>query len=182
MTNALEKYGNYKQAVELLQQATSTLTDFTYQLKNDPSFKKLRGQARAELQHLYDQLSEDFELKKLPVYLPIRKKIFVAGVTFHTGGVPSEVRIYSIKGRHNKAYDKWTPRDIRPYSESEIFETFIHESAHVLEATRHGRMGHGKPFIKAYENIEEYYLNAGYENLIDEKLRLTGLPRKVARR
>lgn len=181
MLNDLEKYRIYRLAVEHLRDETSTLTDFSYLLKNDPVLKRLRGQARAELQVIYDHLSKDFELKKLPVYMPIRKKIFVAGVTFHTGGIPSEVRIYTIKGKHNKAYDKWKPHDIRPYTESEIFETFIHETAHVLEATRHGRMGHGKPFIKAYENIEEYFLNCGFENLIDPNLRLTGLPRNAVR-
>jgi hypothetical protein len=91
--------------------------------------------------------------------------------------VPSEIRIYSIKGCSNKPYDKWTPGDIRAYTETELFETFIHESAHVLEAIRTGRMGHGKPFIKAYGNIEEYFLNRGLENLIDPKIRLTGVPR-----
>jgi hypothetical protein len=43
-------------------------------------------------------------------------------------------------------------------------------------------MGHGKPFIKAYENIEEYFLNQGYEELIDPKIRLTGVPKKLVRR
>lgn len=178
MLNNLDKYRDYKQAVENLQTQTSTLKDFSYLLKNNPVLKSLRGKARTELQILYDHLGNDFGLKKLPVYLPIRKKIYVAGVTFHTGGIPSEVRIYSIKGSHNKSYDKWTPLDIRPYTEFEIFETFIHEAAHILEATRNGRMGHGKPFIKAYENIEEYFLNHGFENFIDPKLRLTGLPAK----
>ena len=182
MNRNLDKYRAYKHAVELLQSHINTLDQFTQALKHEPELKSLRSQARTELQLLYDYLRRDFNLVKLPVYLPVRKKIFVSGMAFHTGGVPSEIRIYSLKGCSNKAYDKWTPRDIRPFAESEIFETFIHESAHVLEATRHGRMGHAAPFIKAYENIEEYFLNQGFEHLIDPAIRLTGLPRKATRR
>jgi len=182
MNGTLDNYSVYKHAIELLRKQVTTLEDFSYYLKNDRELKKLRAQARNELQELYDQLSNDFEMLKLPIYLPVRKKIYVSGAAYHTAGVPSEVRIYSIKGCSNKAYDKWSPKDVRPYTKAEIFETFIHECGHVLEATRNGKMGHGKPFIKAYENIEEYFLNMGYENLIDPKLRFTGIPRKAARK
>jgi len=177
MFHGLLDYRAYKDAVDELRNRTSQLDDFTASLKQDPEMNHLRSRARAELQALYDDLTEDLELPKLPVYLPVRKKVYVSGAAYHTNGVPSEIRIYSIKGCSNKPYDRWTPRDIRPYTEIEIFETFIHESAHVLEAIRTSRMGHGKPFIKAYENIEEYFLNRGLENLIDPKIRLTGVPR-----
>ena len=159
MTTNLDKYREYQLAIEQLRLNISSLDEFSVELKQDPELVRLRNQARNELQKLYDNLSVDFNLPKLPVYLPVRKKIYVSGAAYHTGGVPSEIRIYTIKGCSNKAYDKWKPKDIRAYTEAEIFETFIHETAHVLEATRHGRMGHGKPFIKAYMNIEEYFLN-----------------------
>jgi hypothetical protein len=173
----LVDYRAYKYAVDELRTRAIILDDFTANLKQDPILKYLRGQARAELQALYDNLTDDLGLPRLPVYFPVRKKVYVSGAAYHTDGVPSEIRIYSIKGCSNKSYDKWTPGDIRAYTETELFETFIHESAHVLEAIRTGRMGHGKPFIKAYGNIEEYFLNRGLENLIDPKIRLTGVPR-----
>ena len=176
MIHGLAEYRAYKYAVDELRARTIKLDDFTATLKTDPELKYLRSKARAELQALYDDLTEDLGLPKLPVYLPVRKKVYVSGAAYHTGGVPSEIRIYSIKGCSNKPYDRWTSKDIRAYTEIEIFETFIHESAHVLEAIRTGRMGHGKPFIKAYENIEEYFLNRGLEYLIDPEIRLTGVP------
>ncbi len=178
--NGLEKYQAYKFAMDELRLQASSLDEFSSGLKLDPRLKSLRSKARNELQKLYDNLSDDLDIPRLPVYLPIRKKIYVSGAAYHTGGVPSEIRIYSIKGCSSKPHDKWTPRDIRACSESELFETFVHEIAHVLEAVRTGRMGHGKPFIKAYENVEEYFLNQGFEELVDPKIRLTGVPRKVA--
>lgn len=176
MIHGLADYRVYKNAVDELRTRTTKLDDFTARLKQHPELRYLRDRARAELQALYDDLTDDLGLPKLPVYFPVRKKVYVSGAAYHTGGVPSEIRIYSIKGCSNKSYENWTPRDIRAYTEIEIFETFVHESAHVLEAVRTGRMGHGKPFIKAYENIEEYFLNRGLENLIDPKIRLTGVP------
>jgi hypothetical protein len=176
MVYSLVEYRAYKNAVDELRTRATALDDFTASLKQDPELKYLRDRARAELQVLYDNLTDDLDLPWLPVYFPVRKKVYVSGAAYHTDGVPSEIRIYSIKGCSNKPYDKWTPRDISAYTETELFETFIHESAHVLEAIRTGRMGHGNSFIKAYENIEEYFLNRGLENLIDPKIRLTGVP------
>jgi len=182
MISGLPNYRTYKNAIDDLLTRSASLDEFTTNLKTDPGLRYLRGLARAELQALYDDLVDDLELPRLPVFFPVRKKIYVSGSAYHTDGVPSEIRIYSIKGCSSKLYDKWTPKDIRPHSVEEVFETFIHESAHVLEAMRNGRMGHGKPFLKAYENIEEYFLNRGMENLLDPKIRLTGIPRKAARR
>lgn len=175
-------YRAYKSAVDRLRARSISLDDFTANLKQDSELKYLRGRARAELQALYDNLTDDLDLPGLPVYFPVRKKVYVSGAAYHTDGVPSEIRIYSIKGCSNMPYDKWTPRDIRACTETEVFETFIHESAHVLEVIRTGRMGHAKPFIKAYENIEEYFINRGLENLIDPKIRLAGVPRKIAQK
>ncbi len=182
MTTNLDKYREYKQAVEQTRLNVTSLDEFSAELKQAPELVRLRNGARTELQLLYDYLSADLNLPKLPVYLPIRKKIYVSGAAYHTGGVPSEIRIYTIKGCSNKPYEKWTPRDIRAYTEAEIFETFIHETAHVLEAVRHGRMTHGRPFIKAYMNIEEYFLNHGFDNLIDPEIRLTGVPVKAMKK
>ena len=176
MRYGLVEYRMYRNAVDGLRIQAPKLDDFTASLKKDPELIYLRSRARAELQALYNDLTDDLDLPDLPVYFPVRKKVFVYGATYHADGVPSEIRIYSLKGCSNKSYDKWTPRDIRACTETEVFETFIHESAHVLEAIRSGRMGHGKPFIKAYENIEEYFLNRGLENLIDPKIRLMGVP------
>ena len=176
MICGLVDYRAYKNAVDELCALANKLDEFTAHLKQDSQLKYLRGRARAELQTLYDNLADDLGLPRLPVYFPVRKKVYVAGAAYHADGVPSEIRIYSIKGCSSKSYDRWTPRDIRAYTENEMFETFIHESAHVLEAVRTGRMGHGKPFTKAYENIEEYFLNRGLENLIDPKIRLMGVP------
>jgi hypothetical protein len=177
-----DNYQDYREAVNQLRLSITSLDDFSDILKHDPRLKRLRSRARGDLQAIYDNVARDFELVQLPVYMPVRKKISVFGVAFHANGVPSEIRIYTIKGCSNKPYDKWTPRDVACYTPSEVFETFIHETAHVLEASRTGRMGHAKPFIKAYENIEEYFFNQGFEHLIDPEIRLTGVPRKLVRR
>jgi hypothetical protein len=179
MINRLDKYRAYKHAVELCLQSSITLDEFSAMLKDDPRLTGFRARARAELQTLYDQLRLDFRLPELPVYLPVRKKIAVYGAAFHHGGNPTEIRIYCLKGAAGKPYDRWTPADIRVCSEAELFETFIHETAHILEVTRHGRMGHSRPFVKAYEDVEEYFVNNRFGYLIDPKLRLMGVPKKA---
>jgi hypothetical protein len=179
MINRLDKYRAYKHAVERCLQESATLNEFSTLLKDDPGLTGFRARARAELQALYDYLRRDFDLPELPVYLPVRKKIAVYGAAFHHGGNPTEIRIYCLKGCAGKPYDKWTPGDISVCTEAELFETFIHETAHILEATRNGRIGHGKPFIKAYEAIEEYFINNRFGYLIDPGIRLMGVPMKA---
>lgn len=181
MRNELVKYRAFKHATEELRYKVNTLDDFSEILKHDSRLKRLRNEARNELQALYDSLRQHFGLGPLPVYFPVRKKIYEAGRAIHEHGSSTEIRIYSIKGCSTKPYSAWTPLDVGCYSESEVFETFIHEIAHILEAFRYGKMSHGKSFINSYEEIEAYFKARGFGGLIDPAIRLTGIPRKYIR-
>jgi hypothetical protein len=181
LRNGLIKYRAFRQAVDELRTETDTLEGFSEMLRHDDRLKKLRNEARAELQLLYDDLRQHFGLGPLSVYFPVRKKIYEAGRAVQEHGSSTEIRIYSIKGCSAKPYNSWAPADVGCYSEAEVFETFIHEVAHVLESSRHGKMTHGKSFIGSYEEIEAYFKARGFGGLIDPAIRLTGVPRKRKR-
>ena len=172
----LKKYEEFKIAVNCLIGETSTLKEFSTRLKEDPELSIFRRNAREELQSIYNLIQRYFDLPALPVYLPVRKKIVVQGRAFNAWGTPTEVRLYPIRGCQTKPYEAWTPADLTCLSQLEIFETLVHEIAHVLEAHRNGSMGHEKPFVDAYEAIEAFLKSQGFLELFSPALRLMGVP------
>jgi hypothetical protein len=177
MDKQLSQYVLYADAVEVLQRQCVTLNAFSSKLKNDAQLLRLKGAARSELQEIYRLLVRRFRLPNIPVYFPVRKKIYVQGLTGHCIGVPKEIRIYPIRGCSTIPYNDWKPTDIAVMSKEEVFETFIHEAAHVLEMMRNGCSDHEKPFVEAYEDIETCLFESGYGGLINSSFRLTGVPR-----
>lgn len=65
--------------------------------------------------------------------------------------------------------------DLNCHSRFEIFETLVHEAAHALEAVRIGKMGHEKPFVDAYEDIEALLKRYSFSHMLKPWLRLSGV-------
>jgi hypothetical protein len=172
----LPAYANYARAVAAVGGACPTLAAFSAALKGDGRLSLLRCLARAELQRLYDAIRPPFGLPAIPVYLPVRKKVQVAGRANALGGMPTEIRVYPIHGPPGKDYASWQPCDLRIDSEEWVFETLLHESAHVLEATRHGLMGHEHAFVAAYCDIESHLVALGMVKAAGAPLRFSGCP------
>jgi len=170
------KYEEFKVAVNCLIGETSTLKEFSTRLKEDPELSLFRNNARGELQSIYNLVQRHFGLPALPVFLPVRKKIVVQGIALHERGTTTEVRLYPVRGCQTKPYEDWTPTDLTCLAQPQIFETLVHEIAHVLEDQRHGRMGHEKPFVDAYEAIEDFLKSQGFAELFLPGLRLVGAP------
>lgn len=176
-TDYLPKYEIFREAVQLLCVQASTLDVFTSVLKTDTHLTMLRNDARSELQSIYDQVRKDLSLPSIPVYLPIRKKVSTRGQAHSICGSPTEIRVYPIEGVRGVSYGNWQPQDIRVCSSKVVFECLKHEIAHVIATHRNGRMdNHDETFVHAYDEINAYFKERGFAQLIDPKLELWGVP------
>jgi len=171
----LEGYSKFHAAVLEECQQASTLQELSVKLKSDPALKGLRTFARRELQEAFDQMGSHVGITKVPVYLPVRKKIRTRGQAHTLEDIPQEIRIYAIEGS-TKPYALWTPSDISCMSTAEVFECLMHEAAHILEADRHSAMSHDQNFVNAYEAIEQFVEISSYSVIRDKSLRLAGVP------
>lgn len=158
--SSLPAYVRFAAAVADLRARCATLAAFTTALKEDATVTLLRNGARAELQALYELVRKRFGLPEIPVYLPVRKKIAVCGRAHALGGMPREIRVYPVHGPAGKDYALWRPMDVRIDSQETVFETVLHESAHVLEVAEYGVMGHGENFVAAYCAIETHMVRS----------------------
>ncbi|MEW6488323.1 MAG: hypothetical protein AB1578_10500 [Thermodesulfobacteriota bacterium] len=173
---SLPAYARFAAAVAQLRALCPTLAAFTAELKGNGGLSRLRNGARAELQGLYEIFRKPLGLPGIPVYLPVRKKIAVCGRAHALGGMPREIRVYPIYGPAGKDYSRWRPMDVRIDSEDTVFETVLHESAHVLEVARHGRMGHEENFVEAYCAIETHLVRLGLVGPLGSPERFSGCP------
>lgn len=176
MIEQLHHFETYRSGVLDLIYYASSLEEFSRILKHDLKLKKLRNNARSEFQSYYDEIRMRFNLPRISVWLPVRKKISVMGKACHLEGIPKEIKIYFLKGCEYKHYNYWLPTDLRCHPTLEVFETFVHEVAHVFEVHRTGVMTHEISFVDAYAEIEEYIRSRGHGCLLDPSYRLTGVP------
>jgi hypothetical protein len=166
---ALEAYGNFSEALTNLADKAESLSEFSAFVKADPEIRRLKQRARSEFEQIYSLLARHFDVPYLPVNVPLRKKVSVRGKAYASpSGFPTEIRIYPIEAP-NKPYQEWRPSDLSCSSRTDILDTFIHEVAHVLEAKRYGRMGHGQNFKKVRCEIEEILREYGFGGLITPK-------------
>jgi hypothetical protein len=172
----LPHYASYAAAVSRARSTAASLTTFTTAIKDDRLFTELRNRARAELQGLYELARIRYGMPAIPVYLPARKKIMVRGRAHSLGGMPQEIRVYPIHGPASKEYAYWRPSDILIDPPEEVLETIIHEYAHILEAHRHGVMGHEQAFVAAYCDIEQSLVAAGACPASGPAYRFSGCP------
>lgn len=173
----LEHYEEYRAVVADACKKATSLRELTSVLKDSPRAKTCRKNAREELQGVFDRIAAELALPSVPVYLPVRKKIAVVGLAQHQAGVPKEIRIYPVRGDSRKPYSSWRPRDIECLETAEVFETLLHETAHVLEAHTTGKTGHEEDFVRAYCEVEKVAIALGFAELLRPSLRLTGVPR-----
>ena len=173
----LPRYEEFRDAVEALLVISNSLQDFTSELKNNNHYKHIRNNARMELQSIYNEVSRKFKLPQIPVYLPIRKKIWNRGQAHTMNGIPTEIRVYPIEGPAGISYRYWLPQHITICSKLAVFEIFKHEIAHVISAVQNGVMDdHDEAFVEAYDVINMYFSANGFDSLIDPTLELFGVP------
>jgi hypothetical protein len=176
MNRHLDKYLAYAKELRKERRQCTSLGVFSQRVKCSPKLRLLRREARIELQAIYGLIKNHFQLPYIDVYLPARKKPHIIGLAFYSDGIPEQIRVYHITGCATKSYDLWLPTDLSVATEERVFETFIHESAHVLDVYRNGDTAHEEPFVEAYEDIETCLKACGYANLINPDLRLSGVP------
>lgn len=173
----LPRYMKFREAVVLLQRTSSSLSNFNEQLKKDSRFKNLRSGARRELQAIYDAVRQDLSLPNIPIWLSPRKKVIKRGVALSVDDMPKEIRIYPIVPPLGIHSSQWSPSQFTVCSKFEVFDTFRHEIAHVMECQRHGFLNtHGPEFVMAYDEIGQYFRSHGYGELIKPFLELSGVP------
>jgi hypothetical protein len=175
MNRHLDKYLAYIKELRKERRQCTSLDAFSQRIK-EPALRLLRMEARIELQAIYELIRNNFQLPYIDVYLLARKKISIAGWAFHSKGMPEQIRIFHIYGCAVKPRHLWILTDLTFATEEVIFETFIHECAHVLAIWYNGHTEHEKPFVEAYEDVEIYLKASGYDNLINPDLRLSGVP------
>ena len=173
----LPRYEVFRCAVEQLREGVNSLPEFSSRLKDDAELKRLRTDARVELQSIYDEVRKELDLPAVPVFLPVRKKVRVRGQAHAMGGDPTEIRVYPIEGPTGIPYTNWTPSQLTVCSKSVVFEIFKHEISHVIATHRYGRLdNHDNNFVAAYDEINEYFKRHGFQLLIDPSLELWGVP------
>ena len=160
----------YQNLLVFLQQQKNqqtSLSDFSYALKHDPQIKKIKNKTRNELQTLYDEMRDVFNLPRASVFLPFRKKINVRGRAGKNFSLKTEIRVYPVKGPNGIAYRQWTPDDLQFLTVEQLFSTFIHEVAHIHEKNTFGKMGnHGPEFCASERKVGEYLQTHGFKSLM----------------
>jgi hypothetical protein len=130
------------------------------------------------LQSVYDHIAFGLRLPRIPVRLPLRKRVRAAGLASFLGETPREIRIFPIHGHAKKIRRRWKPEDLGVSSPSLVCEILLHETAHVHAAHFTSTWDHEAWFVKSYWAVERVMLGFGFQPLLPERLRFCGCPPK----
>lgn len=147
-------------------------------LENNIPLRLARAAAQLELQSVYDHIAFGLQLPRIPVRLPLRKRVRAAGLASFLGEAPREIRIFPIHGHAQKIRRRWKPEDLRVSSPSLVCEILLHDTAHVHAAHFTSTWDHEAWFVKSYWAVERVMLGFGFERLLPEQLRFCGCPPK----
>lgn len=147
-------------------------------LENSVRLRLGRAAAQIELQRVYDHIAFGLHLPRLPVRLPLRKRVRAAGLASFLGNTPREIRIFPIHGHADKIRRLWKPKDLGVSPPSLVCEILLHETAHIHAAFYTNTFDHGAWFVKSYWAVERVMLGFGFEPLLPQRLRLCGCPPK----
>ena len=145
-------------------------------LKNNIPLRVTRAAAQIELQSIYDHIAFGLRLPRIPVRLPLRKRVRAAGLASFLGDTPREIRIFPIHGHAEKIRRRWKPEDLGISPPSLVCEILLHETAHIHAARFTKTWDHGVWFIKSYMAIERVMLGFGFRPLLTDALRFAGCP------
>ena len=145
-------------------------------LENNMRLRLGRAAAQIELQSIYDHIAFGLRLPRIPVRLPLRKRVRAAGLASFLGDAPREIRIFPIHGHAEKIRRRWKPEDLGISLPSLVCEILLHETAHIHAARFTKTWDHGVWFIKSYMAIERVMLGFGFRPLLTDALRFAGCP------
>jgi hypothetical protein len=145
-------------------------------LKNNVRLRLARASASIELQNIYDHVAFGLRMPRIPIRLPLRKRVRSAGLASFAGNVPREIRIFPIHGHAKKIRRWWKPADLGITPPSLICEILLHEIAHIHQAYFTGFSDHQEGFVESYCAIESVFLGFGLGSLLPRELRLCGCP------
>lgn len=149
-------------------------------LQNNVRLRLGRAAAQIELQSVYDHIAFGLRLPRIPVRLPLRKRVHAAGLASFWERAPREIRIFPIHGHAEKIRCRWKPEDLRISPPSLVCEILLHETAHIHAAHFTSTWDHGAWFVKSYWAVERVMLGFGFESLLPNGLRFCGCPPKSA--
>lgn len=145
-------------------------------LQNNVKLRLARAAAQLELQSIYDHIAFGLGLPRIPVRLPLRKRVHAAGLASFRERTPREIRIFPIHGHAEKIRRRWKPADLRIASPSLVCEILLHETAHIRAVTRTQTWDHGMLFVHSYTIVERVMLGFGFGPLLPDALRFAGCP------
>ncbi|MEH8217400.1 hypothetical protein [Aeromonas veronii] len=172
-------YDDYNKMYVAFESARSRyikMENFNNYIKNDKCFLRLRNNVRHNFTELYSAVAKEFGLPEIPIYITTRKKNRVLGLTFYPEKMPSEVRIYPFRANGDVNQEYLKPSDINCESLECIFETAVHEFAHVLDIIRRGKSDHEYEFVQSYLEIYMFLSQTDYGRFFDKRIVLTGCP------
>jgi len=145
-------------------------------LENNIPLRLARAAAQLELQSIYDHIAFGLRLPRIPVRLPLRKRVHAAGLASFLGNTPREIRIFPIHGHAEKIHRRWKPADLGISSPSLVCEILLHETAHIRAGLVTKTWDHGPLFVHHYTLVERVMLGFGFGPLLPDSLRFAGCP------
>ena len=156
--------------------ASKTLPALVRATKKNTGLRAARLAARGELQSIYDHIAFGLRLLRLPLYLPLRKRVRVGGGVLHFGSVPKEIRLFPFWGVAKKQHRDWQPSEIGVTTPMAMCEILLHEVSHVHQLHFEHTGDHEHSFVRSYFAVEEVMLGFGFGPLLPQRLRLMGCP------
>ena len=147
-------------------------------LENNIPLRLARAAAQLELQSIYDHIAFGLRLPRIPVRLPLRKRVRAAGLASFLGETPREIRIFPIHGHAKKIRRCWKPEDLGVSAPSLVCEILLHETAHIHAAHFSSTWDHGAWFVKSYWVVESVMMGFGLSRVLPQGLRFSGCPHK----
>ena len=175
-SNRLGAYTGYALILLDLRSRMRSVETFTRALRKSSRVRQARRLAVAEMQNIYSHVAFGLRLPRIPVHLPLRKRIHAAGLVSHLSVAPLQIRVFTLCGRPDKPQRLWLPSDLGIRKPSYVCEILLHEIAHVYQGFYTGEWNHERGFVHSYHAVEEVFLGFGFGPLLPDKIRFAGCP------
>lgn len=175
-SNRLAAYTAYALMLVDLRSKVCGIEAMNRALQKRSRLRRARLLARAELQSIYQHVALGLRLPRIPVHLPLRKRISAAGLVSHRFTAPLQIRVFTLCGNPKKPRRLWTPSDVGIRRPTFVCEILLHEIAHVHQGFYTGQWDHEQGFADSYHAVEEVFLGFGFGPLLPSKFRFAGCP------
>ncbi|MDD4293912.1 MAG: hypothetical protein PHP69_00180 [Candidatus Omnitrophica bacterium] len=170
----LEKYLDFKNYTEgIANESGMTLGQFYKRIRSDAKFRKYKSAARSEIQSFYNKAVRYFDIPGIPVYLSDKYKITWRGATWYGKARPKSIVIFPLKAKRFLRFKDKICNLFECLDENDFFNTFIHETAHVLELKLRKCTGHGVFFKKCQKDVFDYFKNGSAVSVVASSVKKT---------